>query len=376
MTDQGPEGKALQYEQCATDIACERENYGFDNYVELIRRALYDAHIAGAEAAEAKVQGLSDCITEAEDALEAAGRPEGERLSKGIKALEAKVQELERLLLKAHDLVSRPGQPKNHDFAGCLIDSILGLQEAVGEHARERNKAEARADEYEQVVDNFNESTPKLYERIAELHARAVMAEHHKALSLLGKSSYQEQVEEGLRVQLAEAQIRADELEREATRLNEACQTAENACASVSERNDDLEREVARLKGNGHSESAHETHEYIEPVPPKAVTLGPFPISAPDMSWEDAIQREREPTEPTRNIAPIPLNAQQEQAIKGWAADDRLWWTPEDVQFNLRTFARVILKENQQDCPDCQGVGVVAGDDPMCHACLGSGKVT
>lgn len=40
----------------------------------------------------------------------------------------------------------------------------------------------------------------------------------------------------------------------------------------------------------------------------------------------------------------IPLNDEQEQTIKQWAADDRLWTTQETVEFNLRTFARCILK--------------------------------
>ena len=41
---------------------------------------------------------------------------------------------------------------------------------------------------------------------------------------------------------------------------------------------------------------------------------------------------------------PITLNAAQESAVKEWAADDRLWTTQETVEFNLRIFARVILK--------------------------------
>lgn len=41
----------------------------------------------------------------------------------------------------------------------------------------------------------------------------------------------------------------------------------------------------------------------------------------------------------------IQLNAEQEQAVKDWAADDRLWTTQETVEVNLRTFARVILKQ-------------------------------
>lgn len=42
--------------------------------------------------------------------------------------------------------------------------------------------------------------------------------------------------------------------------------------------------------------------------------------------------------------APTLLNQRQEEAAKTWAANDRLWTTQETVEFNLRTFARVILK--------------------------------
>jgi hypothetical protein len=41
---------------------------------------------------------------------------------------------------------------------------------------------------------------------------------------------------------------------------------------------------------------------------------------------------------------PIPLNAEQERWIKHFAADDRLWTTQETVEFNLRVFARFMLK--------------------------------
>lgn len=42
---------------------------------------------------------------------------------------------------------------------------------------------------------------------------------------------------------------------------------------------------------------------------------------------------------------PIPLNGAQEDAVKRWAADNRLWTTQETVEFNLRTFARDILSK-------------------------------
>ncbi len=37
------------------------------------------------------------------------------------------------------------------------------------------------------------------------------------------------------------------------------------------------------------------------------------------------------------------LNEKQEDIIKTWAADDRLWTNQEIVEFNLRVFARFII---------------------------------
>jgi hypothetical protein len=55
-----------------------------------------------------------------------------------------------------------------------------------------------------------------------ELRTRAVMAEQHKVLSLLGRSSYAEVVEDKLRTQLAEEQIAREQAEAEAHALREA----------------------------------------------------------------------------------------------------------------------------------------------------------
>ncbi len=43
---------------------------------------------------------------------------------------------------------------------------------------------------------------------------------------------------------------------------------------------------------------------------------------------------------------PVVLNDAEEQEVKLWAADDRLWTTQETVEFNLRTFARSILSSD------------------------------
>jgi hypothetical protein len=41
---------------------------------------------------------------------------------------------------------------------------------------------------------------------------------------------------------------------------------------------------------------------------------------------------------------PLPFTPEMAKAAYEWAADDRLWTTQDTVEFNLRTFARVILK--------------------------------
>jgi hypothetical protein len=49
--------------------------------------------------------------------------------------------------------------------------------------------------------------------------------------------------------------------------------------------------------------------------------------------------------------SPIHLNEEQEHSVKAWAADDRLWTTQETVEINLRTFARVILRDAAESAP-------------------------
>jgi hypothetical protein len=84
-----------------------------------------------------------------------------------------------------------------------------------------------------------------------------------------------------------------------------------------------LEREVARLTELNR----------LEP-------MGDTPNDMPQPIEVARIERGRK-IEP--DVAPIPLNEAQAQAAQEWAADDRLWTTQETVEFNLRTFARVIL---------------------------------
>ena len=56
--------------------------------------------------------------------------------------------------------------------------------------------------------------------QIDKQRGRAIVAEHHKSLSLLGKSSWQEKVEDDLRVQLAETQVALDAAEARAARMD------------------------------------------------------------------------------------------------------------------------------------------------------------
>lgn len=50
---------------------------------------------------------------------------------------------------------------------------------------------------------------------------------------------------------------------------------------------------------------------------------------------------------------PIRLTEADDLIIKKWAEHDQLWTTRETVEFNLRTFARVILK-NHEPLPPTQ----------------------
>jgi len=54
---------------------------------------------------------------------------------------------------------------------------------------------------------------------------------------------------------------------------------------------------------------------------------------------------EQSPNNRLESMGLIPLNEAQQVRVKEWAADDRLWTTQETVEINLRTFARLILKE-------------------------------
>lgn len=73
---------------------------------------------------------------------------------------------------------------------------------------------------------------------------------------------------------------------------------------------------------------------------------------------------------------PIPLSKAQEKSVKEWAADDRLWTTQEAVEFNLRTFARVVLKESEscldarkyfKACNECKPVMCCSGRECGCQ---------
>jgi hypothetical protein len=86
-----------------------------------------------------------------------------------------------------------------------------------------------------------------------------------------------------------------------------------------------------------------------------AVGLGASSVAPSDRYEQDDVIRRiqkrfsqsnassRTVTDDAPEESPIPLNDWQQQAIRQWAADDRLWTTQETVEFNLRTFARTIL---------------------------------
>lgn len=78
----------VDFEERATDIACERENDGFDNYVDRIRRALYDAYIAGAESRSLTGEGSQHGRRSAVDPVADRGT-EGSTRDEAFEALKA-----------------------------------------------------------------------------------------------------------------------------------------------------------------------------------------------------------------------------------------------------------------------------------------------
>lgn len=61
---------------------------------------------------------------------------------------------------------------------------------------------------------------------------------------------------------------------------------------------------------------------------------GPYSVFEQAKDWINGI----------REDALIPLSREMLEAIRTWAADDRLWGSRSTTEFNLCTFARLILK--------------------------------
>lgn len=69
---------------------------------------------------------------------------------------------------------------------------------------------------------------------------------------------------------------------------------------------------------------------------------GPYSIFEQAKDWIEGIREIPEPA------APIPLSPAMLDAVRTWAANDRLWGSRSTTEFNLCTFARVILKAQSE----------------------------
>jgi hypothetical protein len=78
------------------------------------------------------------------------------------------------------------------------------------------------------------------------------------------------------------------------------------------------------------------------PAAQKETTMEKFSNSIPGENWVELQQQIATAQKETQGL--IELTDEMEKACTQWAEDDRLWTTQEAVKFNLRTFARVILK--------------------------------
>jgi hypothetical protein len=117
--------------------------------------------------------------------------------------------------------------------------------------------------------------------------------------------------------------------------------------------------------------SAAKMETVIYPCGCSATGTAPIPRNCPGRCL-DKVEAVLSAEPRQQDISPIPLTTKHEQSIKEWAADDRLWTTQETVEFNLRTFARTILKEATEPRPPAAAVDLRAQLDAADEA-LGFG---
>ncbi len=82
----------------------------------------------------------------------------------------------------------------------------------------------------------------------------------------------------------------------------------------------------------------------IDPVA-RAITIL-TEVHKPGIEWQavyNAVGEALKVLNASDPATPWELTEKQEEMIKDWAADDRLWTNQEIVEFNLRVFARFII---------------------------------
>lgn len=147
-------------------------------------------------------------------------------------------------------------QPVRPDGTMDLMDEPhVCLADAYG---ATREEASARA---EQIADAYNARAAqqgeidRLRAELEQMRTRAIVAEQHKTLDRLGRSSYQEVIEDELRTKLAEAEIRAEKAEAVVARL-----TADRAA-----RDQQLRALVERWRAEADAVDAATGGTWIEP---------------------------------------------------------------------------------------------------------------
>ncbi len=141
-----------------------------------------------------------------------------------------------------HDLA-----PARQAIEGLLTDEVLHFAIRYVD-----GRWENRRDLVLVIVDALAPAWAEMQRELFDVRARLVLAEHHKVLSLMGKSSYQEVVEDGLRTKLAEAELRAEQAEARAAQAeqerDEAAHIGLHEIANLRQRAEAAEAERDALK--------------------------------------------------------------------------------------------------------------------------------
>jgi hypothetical protein len=189
-------------------LECDERDAYLDAELEELRVQLTEAQQQAKTYHRRAQQAESACVK----AGEAGGPSMGRALANaGYRHWQERAETAEQALTEAQ-------QHEEHEYvlreewrmrAESAEKALTEAQQELIEFDHIADKAAGWEEEYRKAAKALTEAQ----QASDKAHARAIAAEHHKSLSLLGRSSYAEVVEDKLRTQLAETELRAEAAE-------------------------------------------------------------------------------------------------------------------------------------------------------------------